>query len=109
MIVTRIADDQFPRTFFSRPDLDFGADLLGQFFLEARDVAVGPASAPGFDRGMKDGVDQALRLAHGERLICDPLRGALLLPSVEREERARVPPLELSVETKLLYRLSQIH
>src|SRR5437773_9907370 len=65
MIVTRITDDQFPRTFFARLDLDFGADLLGQFFLEARDVAVGTGSAPGFDRGMKDGVDHALRLAHG--------------------------------------------
>src|SRR6266702_6395816 len=108
MIVTRIADDQFPRTFFARPDLDFGADLLGQFFLEARDVAVGPASAPGFDRGMKDGVDHALRLAHGERLVCDPLRGALLLPSVEREKRARVSHFELSVENKRLDRLLKI-
>src|SRR6266853_3105665 len=64
VIVTRIADDQFPRTLFARLDLDFGTDLFGQFFLETRDVAVGSEPAPSSDSGMKDGVDQLLRLAH---------------------------------------------
>src|ERR1700704_4114381 len=74
VIVTRVADDQLPRAFFTRLDLDFGSDLFGQFFLETRDVAVGTGPAPGFDRGMKNGVDQLLRMSHGERPICDPLR-----------------------------------
>src|SRR6267378_2901544 len=108
VIVTRIADDQFPRAFFARLDLDFGTDLFGQFFLETRDVAVGSGPAPRSDRGMKDGVDQLLRLSHGERLVCDPLRDALLLPPVEREKRARVSHLELSVKNERLYRLLQI-
>src|SRR5437879_10658138 len=108
VIVTRVADDQLPRTFLARLDLDFGPDLLGQFLLEPRDVAVGTVSAPGFDRGTKDGVDEALGLAHGERLVCDPLRGALLLPSVEREKRPRVSHLDLPVENKRLYRFLQL-
>src|SRR5256714_15660450 len=90
VIVTRIADDQFPRTFFARLDLDFGTDLLGQFFLEARDVAVERVPALGLGRRMKDGVDEPLGLAHGKRLLGDALRGVLLLPSVEGEKRARV-------------------
>src|SRR5260221_8553985 len=84
VIVTRIADDQFPRTFFTRLDLDSGTDLFGQLFLETRDVAVGSLPAPGLGRRMNDGVDQPLGLAHGKRLVGDPLRGALLLPAVER-------------------------
>src|SRR5258707_11428789 len=108
VIVTRIADDQFPRTFLARLDLDSGTDLFGQLFLETRDVAVGSGPAPGLGRRMKDGVDQPLGLAHGERLVGDPLRGALLLPSVEREKRARVPHLELSCKNQRLYRLLQI-
>src|SRR5207249_3068481 len=102
VIVTRIADDQFPRTLFARLDLDFGTDLLGQFLLQTRDVAVGPVPAPGLGRRMKDGVDEPLCLAHGERLVGDPLRSALLLPSVEREKRARVAHLELSVKDQRL-------
>src|SRR5437773_10730915 len=58
VIVTRIADDQFPRTFLARLDLDSGTDLFGQFFLESRDVAVGSLPAPGLGRRMKDRVDQ---------------------------------------------------
>src|SRR5437879_2775391 len=65
VIVTRIADDQFPRASFARLDLDFGTDLFGQFFLETRNVAVGSGPAPGSDSGMKNGVDQLLRLTHG--------------------------------------------
>ena len=57
---------------------------------------------------MKDGVDEPLCLAHGERLVGDPLRSALLLPSVEREKRARVSHLELSVKDQGLDRFCQI-
>src|SRR6266850_4734562 len=108
VIVIRITDDQFPRALFARLDLDLGSDLFGQLLLEARDVAVATVPAPGLGRGMKDGVDQPLRLAHGERLVRDPFRGALLLAAVEREKRARVSHLEFSVENQRLDRLLQI-
>src|SRR5882757_2586164 len=107
VIVTRVAYDQFSRPLFPRLDLDLGSDLFGQFFLETCHVAVAvPAS--GLGRGMKDGVHEPLRLAHRERLVSDPLRSALLLPAVEREKRARVSHLELSVENQRLDRLLQI-
>src|SRR5947207_14304659 len=85
VIVTRIADDQFPRALFSRLDLDFGSDLLGQFLLQTRDVAVRPLSAPGLGRRLKVCRDAPLCLPLAARLLGASLRVALLLPSPWRE------------------------
>ena len=102
MIVTRVADDQFPCTFFARLDLDFGTDLLGQFLLEARDVAVGTGLALDFGRGVKDGVDQVLRLPR-TRILAPPHRddGAFQFGFVTFPPATAAGPTDLSLEAAL--------
>src|SRR5215467_12807091 len=74
VIRARISDYELARTFFPRPYLDRSPDLLGQFLLEARHVAVRAHPAPGFGRRMEDGVDQILRLPNGKRPGRDAFR-----------------------------------
>src|SRR5512134_2563877 len=106
VLVTHVVDHELPAALLSRPDLDAGAELLGNLLLEPLDVAARARfRARRLRVRVQDVVDELLGLAHRVALRRDLLRRRDLPLAVEREQGPGVTHFELAVEHQRLHRL----
>src|SRR5438105_1898969 len=89
MLEARVVQDQLAAPLSRGPDFHRGAEALGQFLFEAREVPI--ASFPAARRRRtQQALDQRLCLAHRQALRTDARAELDLARGIERSEERRV-------------------